>query len=217
MRGPLLLLAVTLGLGVAVGSAEPPAGEPGDVYWQFVPNGLMADQRVRDALVLLTDAGTVAEDAGLEGDLLYGDARTAEFVATSGVEEASLLLMAAGIGVPAQGVVQARPCRFWTPEDGDLRETRENVGLALGEVLAKVLFDIGIEADLCEATSDQDAADILIWEYGQDYSIPEETYYPDGNSFLALEIELPGAVPGGTGGGSDSDVSPPATGDGGLR
>ena len=174
----------------------------------------MTDQRIQYALVLLIDPGTVVENAGLEGELLYGDPRTAEFVTSVDEDEAELLLMAAGVGVPAESVVQARPCRFWTPSDGELLETRGNVGMALGEVLAKVLFDIGIEADLCEPTSDQDAADILIWESGQDYAIPEGVHYPDADSFLVLDFERPGAIPRGTGGG---DVSPPATGDAGLR
>lgn len=218
---PMLRSALAAGLFLAALSAAPTrldAQEPGDVYWQLVPRGILADQRLQYALVLLTDAESAAQSAGLEGALLHGSPRMAEFVAEIDQPhaEAPILFQAAGFDPPGEVVVESRRCRYWTPDEGTLLETRVKLGVALGEAMSQGLATLGIDIQPCQRTSDQDAADILIWEYGQDYAIPEDVYFIDEEGFLTGLAERPGAIPGGTGGG-EPEVSPPATGDAGLR
>ena len=213
------LVAALLLIVASIGARHLDAQEPGDVYWQLVPRGIMADQRLQYALVLLTDTESAADRAGLEGALLHGNPRMAEFVAEIDQPhaEAPILFQAAGFDPPAEAVSEARRCRFWTPDEGTLLETRVKLGVALGEAMSEGLATLGIDTQTCERTTDQDAADILIWEYGQDHALPEDVYFIDEDSFIAANVDRPGLIPGGGTGGGAPDVSPPTTGDAGLR
>jgi hypothetical protein len=215
----LVLIPLALALGAVPLRAEQSPGQPGDVYWQLVPNGILADQRVRYAIILLTDTDIAAENAGLTGNLIYNDPRVAEMIheIDDPVAEAGILFAAAGFDPPDQLIAEAHRCRFWTSEEGDLLQKRINVGLALGEVIPKGLYKLRVEIQNCQRTEVRDDADILIWESGQDYGIPEDVFSTEKEGFLTGLVELPGAIPGGGTGGGAPDIAPPTTGDAGLR
>jgi hypothetical protein len=212
------LVAALIVAAASFGVSRLDAQEPGDIYWQLVPRGIMADQRLQQALVLVTDLDSAAERAGVEGALRNGNPRMDEFIEEIEQDhaEAMILFQAAGFDPPGETVAEARRCRFWTPDEGSLLETRVKLGIALGEAMSEGLATLGIDIQTCERTTDQDAADLLIWEYGQDYAFPEDVYFIDEDSFIAANVERPGLIPGGGTGGAP-DVSPPATGDAGLR
>ena len=213
----LALAAVLIPLALSIKSAGSRAQEAGDAYWQLVPNGIVADERIQYAILLLTDVAGAAEEAGLGGALLYGRPDAFEFVTQieEPEAEAKLLMAAAGFDMPSQ-VIETRRCRFWVAPDAASAESLTEVGVALGAALADGFAVLDIEIQPCEATSDKDAADILIWEFGQDHAIPDTVFQTEVESFLGYNVERPGAVPGGTGGG-EPNVTPPTTGDGGLR
>ena len=193
-------------------AAQQPSGAPGDFYWQFANQGIMADPRVQGAFVLLLDADAVIAGAGVEGDLLYGDTGVTEFTSQVGPEEASLLLAAAGFADPAKDLLRTRPCRLWTPHVTEGDEERIAVAHALGHQIARVLIGLGVDAGACELVPDSGDADVFVWQFGQNLELPEGDPGFGADSFLVPNVELPGRVPGGTGG----DVSPPVVGSGGL-
>jgi hypothetical protein len=210
-----LLVPLALSLGPDRSRAEQPPGTPGDVYWQLVPNGLLSDQRIQEALLLLVDTDGVASKSALEGSLLYGGTRDVEVIdqLEQSEAEARLLLAAAGFDDPPVQLRETRRCRIWTADAAATPDTLTTVAAALSEALSSAWAQLGVEIQPCELTADQDQADVLVWEFGQDYSIAEGAYDFQADSYLGANIERPGAIPGGTGGG---DVSPPATGDAGL-
>jgi hypothetical protein len=213
----LFATSLLVSIAVSAGGTQVHAQQPGDVYWQLVPNGIVADERIQYALLLLIESDTVAVGAGLDGSLLYGNPEHAEFSAQ--VEqpqaEAELLFAAAGFDEPSQQLTEVRHCRFWVPPDAEeSSKVLNQVGLALGEALAAAWATVGVEIQPCEVTANRDDADLLVWGSGEDYAIPQGVYNLDADSYVATEVERPGAVPGGSGGG---DVSPPTTGDAGLR
>jgi len=207
-----VLVATLIGIAASIGASHLNAQEPGDIYWQLVPRGIMADQRLQYAVILLTDTESAAERSGVEGMLINGDPRVAEIVAETELPqaEAMMLFQAAGFDPPDEAVSEARRCRFWTPDEGTLLETRVKLGIALGEAMSEGLDTLGIDIQTCERTTDRDAADILIWEYGQDYGFPKDIYFVDEESFIDGNVEHPGTT-------GIPNVSPPATGDAGLR
>ncbi len=213
-----VIIAVMLLVTLSAAPTRINAQEPGDVYWQIAPKGFFADQRIQYALLLLTDTDAIASGAGLQGSLLYGNTEVADFVTQieKPASEADLLLAAAGFDNPSQQLSETRRCRFWTPPEAESPETLSSLGFVLGEALSAAWSSLGVQIRPCEATTSRDDADILIWEFGQDYAIPPEVFQVDADTFLGASTERPGAIPGGTGGGPPS-VSPPSTGDAGLR
>jgi hypothetical protein len=211
-----LLVPLALGLGAGRSGAEQPPGKPGDVYWQFVANGFLSDERIQEALLLLIDTDGAKTKSGLKGSLLYGSTRGAEIIdqIDQPEDEARLLLAAAGFDDPSGQLQQTRRCRIWTADDTTAPDTLTAVATALSEALSSAWAQLGVQIHPCEITTRQDQADVLVWEFGQDYSIAEGAYDFQADSYLGASIERPGASPGGTGGG---DVSPPGTGDAGLR
>jgi hypothetical protein len=214
--GRLLLAALIMPLALSLGGGASRAQQPGDVYWQMVPNGFLADSRIQQALLFVIDTDAAA--AEIDGALIYGSELGIALLdeAKDRREEAPILFAAAGFDNPSEQFVETRRCRVWIPDDAEAPETLADVATTLGEALSGAWAEFGVEIQPCEITSSRDQADVLVWGYGQDYAIVEGAYDFQAESYVGTEVERPGAIPGGTGGGAP-DVSPPATGDGGLR
>ena len=207
----LILAALIVSLAAGLGGAASHAQQPGDVYWQMVPNGFLSDARIQQALLFVIDTGAAAAET--DGALLYGSEEGAALLeeAESRRDDAPILFMAAGFDDPAEQLRETRRCRVWIPDDADAPETLSSVAAALGEALSGAWAQFGVEVQPCETTPNRDDADVLVWEHGQDYAIAEGAYDFQADSYIGADLDLPGE-PGGTPG-----VSPPTTGDGGLR
>lgn len=207
-----LLLPLTLSLGTQqLRAQQPGAPAPGDYFWAFAPRGPFADDRVVLAFALLVDTSGVPDTAGVDGALRYGDEGVIEFTNEKDASEAELLFAAAGLANPAEDLTPVRACRFWTPTGIPEDEARIAVGAALGAAIADALRDLGLEVAPCVFTEESGDADVYLWEFGQDTHV--ELTEPDlfGDSFLQIaELRDHDA-------GTSSDVSPPTTGDAGLR
>ena len=212
----LLLTTLILPLALSLGGGASRAQQPGDVYWQMVPNGFLSDSRIQQALLFVIDTDAVA--AELDGSLRYGSEEGAPLLeeAESRQDDAPILFIAAGFDNPSAQLMETRRCRIWIPDDAESPETLASVATALGTALSDAWAQFGVEIQPCETTADRDEADVLVWEYDQDYAIVDGAYDFQADSYVGTEIERPGAIPGGTGGGGP-DVSPPSTGDGGLK
>jgi hypothetical protein len=208
-----LLLPLSLGGATArLDAQEPGAAADGDYLWSFAPRGPFADERVVLAFALLVDTSGVTGAAGGDGSLFYAAEDVVEFINERPASESQLLLAAAGLADPSRDLIAARPCRFWADDAA--------VGAALSEALVDTLTGLGIDAEPCEQTSDTEAADLLVWAFGED--APAIQPEPDlfGDSFLQI-AELQSSNPQGADAasppGTGDAVSPPGTGDAGLR
>lgn len=196
------------------------APKPGDVFWQFAPRGALADRRTETAFAIFIGARAeaIVAAAGLDPGrrLLYGIEEVRGFAAIDGsLAEADALLAAAGLRSPdGKGVElrERRRCRVWTPSDIEGEIDRLAVAAALGDALAAVMRDLGVEAQPCEVVADSDEADLFVWDFAHDVHVNQLPADFDAPGFLELTVELPGRVPGGTGGGP----TPPSSGNGGF-
>ncbi len=194
------------------------APRPGDFFWQFAASGPLADQRIELAFAALVDAKAEAAiaEAGIDLSrrLLYGDGEVRSFVDQVGVVDAGPLLAAAGVVWPDRPIQlrESRRCRIWTPTGMDGDDERIAVATALGEALAAVLRDLGVEAQPCELATTSDGADLFVWDFGQNPPVTTASGGFDAPSFIEIIVDLPGRVPGGTGGGPTA----PSSGNAGL-
>lgn len=167
----------------------------GMVLWQFAPRSVFADERVIIALVSLVDPFRAMETwEGAPVALAYG--------APDGIPPANddqvLLLRAAGV-LDADGsalVKEARTCRMWLPEQGDLPIIEAYASGVVAELVAA--FDtIGIATNPCEITTNRALADILFWQFGQDPPIDFQAPAAD-DSFLVVD-GAPAPIPSAAG------------------
>jgi hypothetical protein len=180
----------------------------GDYSWGVVANGVFADTRIRDAMGQLVDSQAVMTDAGVTTSLVYaGGGVNAPQTATK-LDAIRMLLAAAGYNDPATQLREVRRCRIWlpapfTPELGAVMQ-------ALGEEIARSASKVGLQLQACEPASSLDTADFALWLASQAAPIPADPSqpHPSAESFLAATDRPTPSVRG---------VSPPITGDGGLR
>lgn len=215
-----VLVAALLVAALSMAPSRLDAQEPGDFFWMFAPHGALADERIELAFILLIDTESTMTRAGIDAALFYGDPRGQEFkqeLESSGVagQEWPILLAAAGIDEPAQDLRISRPCRFWAPQADAADAGRIAVGEALGAELATALSRLGLPTEPCELVSDSSQADFYVWSFAMNLELGSEQPNPDADSFLQIVVDRPGAIPGGTGG--IPNVTPPTTGDAGLR
>jgi hypothetical protein len=176
--------------------------------WGVVANGVFADTRIRDAMGQLVDSQAVMKDAGVTTPLVYaGGGVNAPQTATK-LDAIRMLLAAAGFNDPATQLREVRRCRIWmaapfTPELGAVMQ-------ALGEEIAGSASNVGLRLQACEPASSLDTADFALWPASQAAPIPVNPSqpHPSADSFLAATDRPTPSVRG---------VSPPITGDGGLR
>jgi hypothetical protein len=213
IRFASVVVAMALAVaGPAAASAQDPA--EGDFTWEFTARGIFADQRVLGAMGIFVDEAGVMAAAGLEGEsLYYGDEEIRAWLAEVPAADAPLLLQAAGIlDIDEQTMVeQVRVCQIWTPAGGPSEAEREALAAALGDEVARVWGALGVAVEPCEPAANLDEADLVVTVVGLTTGLPELPEF-SSDSFLD-QPSLPGAGPGGTGGGEPSDGGPaPAQG-----
>ena len=218
MHRSMFALAIALALTILAPAAAlgQETAEPaeGDLVWTFASEDPFFDERVRLSLILQMDIE--AELAATSADvlLLPASADDREFAAQPGIEaDAAILLAAAGMDFAQIDVIGS--CAVWVappPVEGSpiSLEQREAAASALGHAFQATIEGLGAPVGECALTADPSAAQLFVW--GFDETAPANPMR--SASTLFAPPDLPGAGPGGTGGGESP--SPPSAGSGGL-
>lgn len=194
------LLLVTATLGSFANPSSSHSQQPVHDIWAVVPNGVFADPRLQDAFGRLA-----ANDPRLNEMLRYADDNPSRRQVTPPLEDAKVLMAAAGFNVPSVQLVETRRCRIWLADGAD-----SALVLALGKALAFGAAAIGVQMQPCEETAALAEADFVIWPIAQKPPIDRTRQgLPDNNTKSFLREVRNTSIPAPA-------VVPPRTGDAGL-
>ncbi len=194
------LLLVTATLGTFANPSSSHSQQPVHDIWAVVPNGVFADPRLQDAFGRLA-----ANDPRLNEVLRYAGDNPDLRQVTPPLDDARLLMAAAGFNAPSVQLVETRRCKIWlaTGADGALVP-------ALGRALVSGAAAIGLKMQPCEVTAALEQADFVIWPIAQQSPIDRNGQgqpRPNTPSFLGEVRNTTIPTPA---------VVPPRTGDAGL-